>query len=72
MEFNGIIITIIIFVLFLLISGFIIGTILMALKKSKSQKVDDAPVHEQAEFQRDPEPGELEKMEKRESDREDR
>lgn len=62
MELNGITIVIIIFVLFLLITGLIVGSILMALKKSKSQKVDDAPVHEQAEFQRDAEVNEMDKQ----------
>lgn len=62
MELNGITIAIIIFVLFLLITGFVVGSILMALKKSKSQKVDDAPVHEQAEFQRDAGVNEMDKQ----------
>lgn len=69
MEFNGITIAIIIFVLFLLITGLLVGSILMALKKSKSQKVDDAPVHEQAEFQRDVEVDELDKRDKEPEDK---
>ncbi|MFC4713663.1 hypothetical protein [Planococcus dechangensis] len=62
MELNGMTIAIIIFVLFLLITGFVVGSILMALKKTKSKKVDDAPVHEQAEFQRDVEVNEMDKQ----------
>ncbi|MBT2583327.1 hypothetical protein [Planococcus sp. ISL-109] len=69
MEFNGITIAIIIFVLFLLITGLLVGSILMALRKSKSQKVDDVPLKQQAEFQRDVEVEELEKREKNQEDK---
>lgn len=43
---GGIIVALIIFALFLLITGLLVGSILMALRKSKSNKVDDVPQHE--------------------------
>ncbi|ANU15646.1 hypothetical protein BBI11_00430 [Planococcus maritimus] len=43
---GGIIVTLIIFGLFLLITGLLVGSILVMLKKSKSNKVDEAPSQE--------------------------
>ncbi|MDN5709886.1 MAG: hypothetical protein L0G95_10635 [Planococcus sp. (in: firmicutes)] len=40
---GGITVALIIFGLFLLITGLLVGSILMMLKKSKSNKVDDVP-----------------------------
>ncbi|ANU20754.1 hypothetical protein BBI15_11280 [Planococcus plakortidis] len=43
---GGIIVALIIFGLFLLITGLLVGSILMLLRKSKSNKVDDVPRQE--------------------------
>lgn len=43
---GGITVALIIFGLFLLISGLLVGSILMMLRKSKSNKVDDVPNQE--------------------------
>ncbi|MBU9674262.1 hypothetical protein KQ939_08535 [Planococcus sp. CP5-4] len=40
---GGITVALIIFGLFLLITGLLVGSILMMLKKSKSNQVDDVP-----------------------------
>lgn len=40
---GGITVALIIFGLFLLITGLLVGSILVMLKKSKSDKVDDVP-----------------------------
>ncbi|MFP3356491.1 hypothetical protein R0K17_03955 [Planococcus sp. SIMBA_143] len=40
---GGITVALIIFGLFLLITGLLVGSILVMLKKSKSNKVDDVP-----------------------------
>lgn len=72
MELGGITIAVIIFVLFLLITGFIVGTILMALRKNKSQKVDDAPQRKSVDSPESERDAELEKREKSEKDTEDK
>lgn len=43
---SGITVALIIFGLFLLITGLLVGSILMMLKKSKSNKVDDVPTQQ--------------------------
>ncbi|MDE4086718.1 hypothetical protein PO902_16855 [Planococcus maritimus] len=43
---GGITVALIIFGLFLLITGLLVGSILMMLKKSKSNKVDDVPTQQ--------------------------
>ncbi|RAZ67003.1 hypothetical protein [Planococcus maitriensis] len=43
---GGITVALIIFGLFLLITGLLVGSILMMLRKSKSNKVDDVPDQE--------------------------
>ncbi len=43
---GGITVALIIFGLFLLITGLLVGSILVMLKKSKSDKVDDTPSQE--------------------------
>lgn len=43
---GGITVALIIFGLFLLVSGLLVGSILMMLRKSKSNKVDDVPNQE--------------------------
>ncbi|MGM0896666.1 MAG: hypothetical protein ACQEV0_02145 [Bacillota bacterium] len=67
MEFlegiNGITIAVIIFGIFLLLTGLIVGSILMALKKSKSQKVDDLPHKHTADSSESERASEVEKKE---------
>ncbi|OED33828.1 hypothetical protein BHE17_15775 [Planococcus maritimus] len=44
--FGGITVALVIFGLFLLMTGLLVGSILMMLKKSKSNKVDEVPSQE--------------------------